>query len=70
MVRVSMKVHHIDVNVIEAMKVQHVIDKSIHAQILFVIMEVHVLSNMIINQCVNVHIVIEDRIVMNLMVCL
>ncbi len=69
MVLVSMKVHHIDANVIEDTKVQHVIDKSIHAQILFVTMEVYVLSSRIINLCVNVHMVIEDRIVMNLMVC-
>jgi hypothetical protein len=69
MVLVSMKVHRTDANVIEVMKVQHVIDKSIYVQILFVTMEVYVLSKRIINLCVNVHMVIEDRIVMNLMVC-
>jgi hypothetical protein len=69
MVLVSMKMHHIDVNVIEVMKVQHVIDKLIHARILFVTMEVYVLLNRIINLCVNVHKGIEDRIVMNRMVC-
>jgi len=69
MVRVSMKVHHTDVNVNEVMKVQHVIDKSIYAQILFVIMKVYVIYKNIINQCVNVHLVIEERIVMKKMVC-
>jgi hypothetical protein len=70
MVIVSMKVHRIDANVIEDTKVQHVIDKSIYAQILFVTMEALVPSNRIINLCVNVHRVIEDRIVTNPMVCL
>ena len=69
MVHVSMKAHRTDANVIEVTKVQHVIDKSIHAQLLFVIMEAFVPFNRIINQCANVHRVIEDRIVMNLMVC-
>ncbi len=70
MVIVSMKVHRIDANVIEDTKVQHVIDKSIYARILFVTMEVFVPSNRIINLCVNVHKVIEDRIATTLMVCL
>jgi hypothetical protein len=68
MAHVSMKIHHIDVNVNEVMKVQHVIDKSIHAQVLFVIMEVSVMYKEIMNQCVNVHMVIEERIAMKQMV--
>lgn len=69
MVIVSMKVHRTDANVIEDLKVQHVIDKLIHARRLFVTMEAFVLFNRIINLCVNVHQVIEDRIVTNRMVC-
>lgn len=68
MVLVSTKVHPIDANVIEDMKVQHVIDKSIHVRRSFVTMEAFVPFNRIINLCVNVHQVIEDRIVTNRMV--
>ena len=68
MVLVSTKVHRIDANVIEDTKVQHVIDKSIHVRHLFVTMEALVSHNRIINLCVNVHRVIEDRIVTNRMV--
>jgi hypothetical protein len=67
MAHVSMKVHHIDVNVNEVMKVQYVIDKSIHAQVLFAIMEVCVMYKKL-NQRVNVHLVIEERIAMKQMV--
>ncbi len=68
MAHVSMKVHRIDVNVNEVMKVQCVIDQSIHAQALFVIMEVSVMYKKIINQSANVHLVIEDRTAMKQMV--
>lgn len=68
MAHVSTKVHRIDVNVNEVMKGLYVIDWSIHAPILFVIMEVPVMHK-IISQCVNVHLDIEERIAMKRMVC-
>lgn len=68
MAHVLMKVHRIDVNVNEVMKVQHAIDLSIHVPILFVIMEVYVVYKTLISQCVNVHLDIEERIAMKPMV--
>lgn len=69
MVHVSTRAHRTDANAIEVMKAQHVIDKSIRVQTLFVTTKVYVRFNKIVNLYVNVHQVFEDLIVTNPMVC-
>lgn len=69
MAHASMKSHRIDVNVNEAMKVRHAIEHLIRAQVSFATTEVSVTFNKISNQCVNVSLVIEERIATIKMVC-
>ena len=69
MAHASTKSHRIDVNVNEAMKVRHAIEHRIHAQVSFATTEVSVILNKISNQCVNVPLVIEERIATKKMVC-